>query len=996
MTTGLHHLRESAPPFWFIVVCFLCLASGLRAPCARALSPDKAMTQYVHDVWKTKDGLPQNSVQAIVQTRDGYLWLGTPSGLVRFDGVRFTVFDRANTPAIQNSNVRALLEDRRQRLWIGTYGGGLLELSNGRFSAYTTRNGLAHDVVHSLYEDPHGDLWIGTAGGLSRLSNGRFRTYSVREGLSSNTVFRTQMDRNGTLWIGTQGGGLNRLSSGKITVFGASEGFPETYVGALLEDHQGTLWIGTYGGGVKKLRNGSLTTYGRKEGLSDDRVVSLYEDRDGNLWIGTYTGLNRLTDGKIATYKEQDGLPREMVGCIYEDRERNLWLGVASGGLHRLKDGVFTTYPTTEALTYGIAFPIYQQGQTLWIGTEGAGLTRVERGTFRTYSKKDGLAHDFVMSLAGGRDGSLWVGTYRGLNRFKDEHLTTVPLAASSPESVSALYEDRGGRLWIGTYGGGLLLRENGRVVRFGTKDGLSDPVIRCISEDPEGRLWIGTNRGLNRLQNRQFHVYTSREGLSGNVVTSLHEDGEGILWIGTRDGGLSRLKNGSFTACAARDGLPDDSVLQILEDDRNNLWMSSPKGVFRIARQELNEFAERRTRSLSSVIYGTTDGLKDNQCTGGFQPGGWKTGDGRLWFPTVKGVVVVDPDHLQTNPLRPPVLLERVIVDTAVVDLRESPRLRAGSRNFEFQYTALSLTAPEKVSFRYQLEGFDRDWVNAGSRRVAYYTNIPPGAYRFRVKAANNDGVWNEAGAAWRFDLAPHFYQTPLFYAFCAVGLALAGWGGFRLRLQQIRSHSAVLTERNRMAREIHDTLAQGFTGIVVQLEAAEDVLVNAPEEAQEHLAQARRLARASLGEARRSVWALRPQALEGADLPTALAASSREISAVTHIQVYFMVSGTPRALPSEVESNLLRVGQEALNNAVMHSGAREIVTELAFDPRKLRMRVADDGRGFDPEAPVSVEGGGFGLISMRERVESLGGQMSVRSAHGQGTEVLVEVPVT
>jgi signal transduction histidine kinase/ligand-binding sensor domain-containing protein/ActR/RegA family two-component response regulator len=782
--------------------------AALWQPEALALDPAKALTQFTHSGWLMEDGLPQNSVRAIAQTADGYLWLATQAGLVRFDGVRFTVFNTTNTPALTSSNVLALLAARDGSLWIGGYG-GLTRLKGGTFTTYATRDGLAHDVVYALCEDGKGNLWIGTqGGGLSRWRDGRFTTFSTKDGLSNNFVRAIHEDRRGDLWVGTDGGGLNRLSAAQFTVFRKAQGLPSDIILSIGEDRQGNLWVGTFDGGLSRRRDGSFTTYAAKEGLPSNAVYAISEDRDGNLWVGTHGGgLSRWNGTRFTSLTTEYGLADGGVRAISEDREGSLWIGTAGGGLHRLKDGKFSTFTTQEGLSSNLVYPVYEDpAGDVWVGTEGRGLNRLSGGRVSTYTTRQGLASDHVWSIEGGRDGSIWFGTGGGLSRLKDGRFTNITHRQGlSSDMVWALHEGRDGSLWIGTFGGGLNRLKDGRVDVFTSRDGLPDTSVRAIEEDAAGTLWVGTsNGGVARMSQGRFTTITTADGLSSNVVRSLYADQQGSVWIGTL-GGLNRLKNGRITVYKTRHGLFDDGIWLILEDGRRNLWMSSSRGIFRVSKQDLNDFADGRITSIASVAYDKADGLKSSQGVGGSQPVGWKGRDGRLWFSTFQGVTVVDPQRMSTNARPPPVIIEEILVDGEA--LAANSLVPAGGEKFEFHYTGLSLLAPERVRFKYRLEGLDRQWIDAGTRRVAYYTHIPPGDYRFRVLASNNDGVWNETGAVRAFSLAPYFHQTYLFAALCAgVAVMLVG-SVYLLRVRHLKSRQAALEmtvhERTRQLQE-------------------------------------------------------------------------------------------------------------------------------------------------------------------------------------------------
>ncbi len=732
-----------------------------------------------------------------------------------------------------------------------------------------------------------------------------------------------------------------------------------------------------------------------RDGLPNDRIVSLRLDAEGTLWTGTAAGLTRYKDGRFAVFDSADSLASSIVLSVFEDREGSVWIGTESGGLHLLKDKKFTTYSKKDGLAGDLVKAIYEDSKgNTWIGTNGAGLSLFKDGKFTTYTTKDGLSSDVVLALYGQDDGSLWVGTPDGLDRLKDGKFTAYTTAEGlSNDFVRSIYADHHGNLWVGTRGGLNRFRD-GRFKSYTTIDGLSNDFVGTVYEDNAGSLWVGTLGGLSKLKDETFTTYTTKDGLASDVVLSIYEDRDGILWIGTNGGGLNRLKDGRFTAYTTRDGLVDDVVYRILEDGQANLWLSSNKGIFRVNKKELDDFANGKVRSLSPVVYGTADGMITRECSGGGHPSGWKSNDGKLWFSTIKGVAMIDPEKIKLNQQPPPVALEQVRIDDQVVDMSQKIELSPGKTSFEFSYAGLSFIAPEEVRFRYKLEGFDKDWVEGGTRRIAYYTNLPPGDYKFRVIASNNDGVWNQTGASLSLYLKPHFYQTYWFYVVCVLGVALLIWQIYRLRVRQVESRfGAVLAERNRIAREIHDNLAQEMLGISVQLELVTRTMAVSSEATKTHLDRARVLVRNCIAEARRYVWDLRSQALEKNDLPTALNEAARRLTAETSVQAQVQVSGTFRPLNSSLEDNLLRIGQEAINNAVKHAQPERILINLKFDAKNVQLSIRDDGHGFD--ARTQNTDGRFGLVGMRERAEQIGGSLSIRSENGSGTEVVVTVPI-
>jgi PAS domain S-box-containing protein len=768
------------------------LSASLWNQAVVALDPKKAITQYVHNSWRVEDGLIQKNIMALQQTRDGYLWIGTMEGLLRFDGANFTLFDKTNTPGLNLGYIWSLYEDGEGSLWIGTYGAGLSRFKDGRFTAYTTSDGLSHGMVRALCGAKDGSLWVGTNSGLNRFKDGRFTVYTVKDGLLNDYVRALHEDRNGVLWIGTMGG-LYQLKDGRFTAAplkdesGNQEVKP---VYAIHESRDGSLWFGMHGGGVNRLKDGTLTAYTTRQGLTSNFVQVVREDRNRNLWIGTQGGgLNRFKDGAFTAFTKQEGLTNNTVYSIIEDHEGSLWVGtVGGGGLNRFRDGKFLSYTMQEGLIGERAFSVYAGTDgSVWIAGEG-GLNRLKDGRITSYAATALFANPVVRAVHQTKDGAIWIGTEGGgIGRFKDGRWTTYTKEDGlSNNTVWSLGEDNEGTLWIGTEVG-LSRFKDGKLTAYTQRDGLPSDVVRGLYVGRDGRtVWLGTNGGLVRVRDGVFTTLATKDGLSSNMVRSFHEDADGTLWVGTLGGGLNRLKDGRLSSFTPTDGLLDDALWGIIEDDTGNLWMSSNKGLLQVSKRQLDARAEGRIRSIQCTLYTLADGLK-GETTGGSSPAACKTKDGRLWFPTVKGVVAVDPERLESNSLVPPVVIEQAIIDKQTIELRSSAQLSPGGGALEFHYTALSLLAPDKVRFKYKLEGFDPDWINAGARRVAFYTNIPPGRYRFRVTACNNDGLWNERGASFDFYLQPHFYQTYWFYAVCLLGLISLGVAGYRLRVRQM-----------------------------------------------------------------------------------------------------------------------------------------------------------------------------------------------------------------
>ena len=771
---------------------FACLHPyALRA----GLDPSKSITQYVHDIWTTESGIPQNSILALAQTPDGYLWLGTEEGLARFDGTRFVTFDRRNTPELRSNEVDALLVDHRGALWIGTHGGGLTSLNRGVFKTLTKKDGLANDFVRALYEDSHGDLWIATdGGGLSRFRNGKFQTYTHKDGLPDDAVFTLCGDRQGGIWIGTHAG-LSHWTNDRFVNLTKADGLPGNDVRVVYVDTAGGLWVGATEAGLSRLTSNSSTHYTVRDGLSSNNIWSIFEDSSGSLWIGTMGGgLNRFYNGKFSRFTAKEGFSGDDVWAIAQDREGSLWIGTSGGGLNRLRDASFTTYGKPEGLSSDVILAIYQDREgAVWIGTSDGGVNRLQGGHIRQFSVRDGLPDNQVFSITEDGHGDHWFATRRGLARLSQGKFAIFRGESGLPNDVAlCTYSDSKGDLWVGTREG-LSHFDGRRFTTYNTKAGHSLGVL-TIYEDRDHTLWAGTGAGLIHFTGGTFHTYTTNDGISSNIVRAIWGDPDGTLWIGTDGGGLNRFKNGIFTRFTTRDGLFDDTVWQILDDRRGSLWMSCNRGIFQVAKSQLNAFADGKIRQISSRYFGITDGMRSRECNGGFQPAGYRLENGLLAFPTMKGAAVLNPARLITNQIAPKVLVEGMVVDNHKIPGNMLSQIPPGKGQLEFQYTATSFIEPQKIRFKYILEGFDKDWTDAGSRRTAYYTNIPPGSYRFLVIACNADGVWSRAAESVSLTLEPHFYQTWPFSALVIISVVGLFAAAYRIRVSRLQARQRKL----------------------------------------------------------------------------------------------------------------------------------------------------------------------------------------------------------
>jgi len=753
------------------------LAFGLLVAAAPALAqaqaPPGLLAGRALQTWGFKEGLPQATVRAITQTLDGYLWLGTQTELVRFDGVRFSVIDGRGGPL-------SLLGDREGALWYAPFGRGVTRVADGRATTWTSREGLPGDRVYQIFQDREGVVWLAMSGGLAHWHGDRFEPVG---GLAGRSVVALAQGQDGGLWIGTSDAGVFRLAAGILSQVTAHDGLPDDQVGALLVDRSGDLWVGTPRG-IGRRRGERWETLTMSDGLPSNAVTELLEDSDANVWVGTRGGLAVWSQGRFASLTERDGLRSEAIVALYQDAERSLWVGTEAGGLVRLRDAPFTSQETPGVR--GAVWSILEDPEgSFWIGTNENGLLRLSHGQLTAFTAADGLPAEKVRPILKDRHGDLWLGTTGGLVRMRGGRFETWTRQDGLPSDyVLVLSEDRDGALWIGT-SQGLARRHGGRLETFGQGSGLPREAVHAIHRDRQGTLWVGTRLGLFHRVRGRFEPVPGGPGRA--QIFAFREDPDGTLWVGTGRAGLQRLRGGRWVAFRRRDGLFDDSVFQILEDRRGRFWMSSNRGIQRVLRSDLEAFAAGRIRRIPGAFFGEADGMTSPECNGGSQPGALVSRDGRFWFPTVRGFAVTDPERVRGNDRPPPLAIEEVLADGVRVPWAgESPlELTRDRRKLELRYTALSLVAPEKVRFRYRLEGFDAGWVDAGAQREAVYTNLPAGSYRFRVMASNDEGVWNETGAHLDLVVPPHLWETGWFALLSSALVLAVGVGSVRLRVR-------------------------------------------------------------------------------------------------------------------------------------------------------------------------------------------------------------------
>lgn len=761
---------------------------GLVAAPAAALDVARRLSQFPLDQWQTEQGLPQNTVGGICETPDGYLWLATQEGLVRFDGVAFAVYNRATTPSIPGNRIHALACDADGSVWIGTAGFGLLRLRAGSATLLGATAGLPSPFVSVLAPAASGGLWIGTwGGGVARLERGAVRALRPAPPLPDALVVALAEDRAGALWVATQDGSLSRLAGERLESVALPGTAHAPRVEQILADGEGGVWFASSDQGLFHRRpDGGFERLTRADGLDSDGVTALFEDRERCLWAGTAAGsLVRLRCGAPDRLHPAGATSSARVAAFHEDPGGNLWVGYDGAGLFRLGDGRFTTFSTTEGLSADYVTGLREdRAGGLWVATQGGGVDRLEGDRVRAFGAADGLEGTAQWSVLEARDGAIWVGGENGLFRRDGERFRRfVPRSGPTPGAVYVLAETRDGALWAGTNGQGLLRIDGERVEAFGAAAGLTNPVVHVLLEDSRSALWAGTEGGLARLEGGRLREYGAGDGLPAGLVIALAEDPEGRLWVGTTDG-LAVGRDGRFRTLTAADGLYDEFVFQILFDDRGDVWMSSNRGVFRTARAQVLEVVAGQRRRVTGTAYGRADGMKSPECNGGFQPAGVRLHDGRLCFPTIRGLVFVDPARPE-----PAAAVPTPVIETLTVGGRELPAaggiaLPLGVRQCRFGFTGLGHHAAELTAFRVRLEGLDDEWRDVGRRRSVEYTNLRPGRYLFQVAAAAPGGAWSPP-ATLALSVPPRFHETGLFRAAVAAVLLLGVAAAVRGRLR-------------------------------------------------------------------------------------------------------------------------------------------------------------------------------------------------------------------
>ena len=973
----------------------------------------KSFSQYRIDSWTTENGLPQNSVNNLVQTEDGYIWGVTFGGIFRFDGVRFKVFNQSNTEGLEETRFRRIREDKEGRLWFFSETRSIVKYENGEFQTLTEGKDY-QGVPRHYHGGKNRPLIMSTPEGHFRYENDRFVKLEIPTSNSNTDIFH--IDKKGGMWLTEVGKNLRRFKDGKIEYFN----FPKTDKGEdaeltkMQDDRFGNYWLSLPSIGTFRIREGKIDKV-------DDEYFTrgFFEDVDGNLWVIKQTSIykidaDNLNDEKIdlnrtLRVRKEDGLTGTPVQFLIDDNENGLWAATHNGGLLRITPQAFRVFSGKDwGNESQNVYPILEDSKgNVWLGLWSNSNLKTNtivkydpNNKFKTYSSSPNGAK--ITSFYEDADGKLWVGAVGSFGNFDNEkfHEIPPPQGLGVSRTANAISRDHEGNLWLATEGG-LHRYEQNKSPSYTKIDGLPDSLTTTLLKTTDGKFWVGTKKGLSYIENGKFHNITEQDDLKNDYIRSLYEDDEGVIWIGTYDAGLLRYKGGKFKRIAKKDGMFNGNVFCTLEDDNGWFWINSNNGIYRVRKQELNNFADGKIERVLSIGYTINDGLLSNEGNGGKQPAGIKRKNGELWFPTQKGVAVINPTEIETNKTPPKVHIEEVFVDKKEVKKRdESIEIQPAQSNLEINYTGLSFINPDLVKFRYRLEGFEENWNDVGTRRTAFYNNLSPGEYNFRVIAANRDGIWNAEGATIKIIKLPYYYQTWWFWGLSALLIIGIIYLIFQYRVSNLRKIAEVRSrfsqrliesqeaERKRIAADLHDGLGQE---LVLIKNRAEKGLEDNSESNLKQLTDISETASLAIEEVREITNDLRPQLLDKLGLIKSIKAMLRKVSGLVEIEADIdMIDGL---FSENADINIYRIIQESINNVIKHSDASSLLVRIKKQAKEIDITIKDDGRGFDIESDI---GDGFGLIGLRERTKLLGGEISIDSRPQKGTIVKIKIPLT
>jgi len=959
-----------------------------------AASAIAGSAQYGYQVWTVDNGLPQNGVRGITQTQDGYLWIATMGGLVRFDGLRFTIFNKSNSLGITSSRFTGLEQAKNGDLWAVYESGGILRYHEGRFRTYDLKDGIPGANVSTVTADDKGNVWILSSGKIAQwnpqtdrfelsrslnqriygplvwenkgfvaydktnvycFSAGRLEVYRLPEGLRGKIVLRVGLDQNWIAWLTLSSGELIRLAPGdpsQVHQLPRESGVP--YRG-----RNGESW--QFHATSEFMRSINATSAGKP---LDINFRYAYADNQGNLWLATEDGLYRLQNQVIRTYSIANGLPDRDIFPIYQDNAGSIWLGV----WHK-------------------------------------GLSRFSKGKFENFTVADGLPYPLVSSISQTGDGLLWVATHGGLAAFQHGHISKLSLSGMPDGVIQAIFQDKTGTVWFGSRTGASRLK--GKSVQPFPVAGKVAPIdVHVIAETPDGDLWFGGVNGLTQLHGETVTNWSEADGLGSNNVWSLYADADGTLWIGTPDGGLARLKDRKITRYTTENGLFNDGVFQILDDGLGNLWMSCDLGIYRVNKAELNEFADHKRKSISSIPFGKADGLLTLQSNGGVSPSGAKMADGQLWFPTQDGAAVVDPRKVRIDSRTPRVTVEAISIDQVSTPIEKAVTIPPSRYTLQIQYTAPDFVRPDQLRFRYKLEGLDQDWTEAGSHRSASYTHLPPGDYRFVVSVRDETGIWSPPSKPIFIYVQAPFYKTRWFEIILLSVISLIAVGVWRYRLIELKAKHALQVnflqqlmtsqeeERKRIARDLHDSLGQRLVVINSTAKLALRFRDHPARSIESIFEEISTEATAGLEDTRSIAYDLRPSHLDRLGLTLSIEYLVQKVSAASGISIAAHLDNIDDLVPSDQWINLYRIVQEAVGNVVKYSSASKSNVNIDRSGDTAVLTIQDDGVGFEVDGNLGkASRGGMGLRGMAERASLIGGDFRLQSTLGHGTVITIKL---
>ena len=988
-----------------------------------ALNPSLDVSQYAHTAWTTRDGFFKGNIYAIAQTSDGYLWLGTEFGLFRFDGIHSIHWQPPAGQQLPDQNINSLLAARDGTLWIGTMG-GLASWNGSKLIQYPE---VGSRFVESLLEDRDGTVWagalfspnVGPTGLLCAVRSGRTQCYG-KDGTFGIAVPGLYEDSSGTLWVLAQSG-LWRWRPGPPVRYPTTP----VEVTALTSSDDGRPLFSIRGGGLMHLLGDRSKSYPIREAGNANRILrdhdvdanKLLRDHNGGLWIGTVErGLIHVHNGRTDVFTGSNGLSGDVILSLFEDREGNIWVAT-TGGLDRFRELPVTTVSSQQGLSSDASQSILATTDgSIWIGSHD-GLTRLQNGKISVFRKSSGLPDENVQSLYQDVRGRVWVATDHGLVVLEDGSFVAIKaLTSSHAHLLHFITGDEAGNIWISEHEN-LLHLLNWRLIEKipWPELGHRESAEVLLADEKQGGVWLGfwTGGGVEYFRDGKVReTYTVADGLGQGHVADLEFDRDGALWASTQDGGASRIKDGRITTLTTRNGLPCNTIHWTMEDDDRSLWLYTACGLVRIARSELEAWIGNPKRTIQTTVWDAADGVRlRSSAASTFGPRVAKSSDDKLWFLTGLGVQVVDPHHLAFNELPPPVHIEQIIADrniywqNAIGRSASEIRLPARTHDLTIHYTALSLVAPDKVHFKYTLEGQDRDWREVVNEHQVQYSNLPPRHYTFRVIACNNSGVWNGQGDTFEFSVAPAYYQTNWFLALCALAVLAFLWLAYRFRVRQVRQEitiglEAKISERTRIARDLHDTLLQSFHGLLYRFHAVRNLLPGRPDEAIQALDSALVRAEQAMDEGRQSIQELRTGLFGENQLDQMLIAIGQEFASSQQDQdgtpsFKVIEEGERRGLSPIIREEIIRITRELLLNAFRHASAHAIEVEIRYGRELFSLIVRDDGKGIEPK--VLKEGGRaghWGIPGVHERARGIGAQLEFWSEAGAGTEVRLTIP--